>query len=333
VLARRAAVEVARAAIAETEERQRADRARADAGAIPPFYVQRDQAELANAQQQLTNAQRDVELSLLQLRTVMGVHPDSRLDVVGPLPFEPAAALLERLAGPGGSGSETAGGEPEGPSKGGAPTRDAPTLSLSERYRSRLLAAAEGQRPELRAARLRVEQAGQGVGVARSAYRPQVGVGAMFDFMDGTHVDPFGGTSFGLTASLPLLDGGLRRANTRSAEADQRNRQAEYERALLEIAQQVGSALLSLGAAEQNVTTAQTAVRAAQAEYTVGLQRYQSGRGVLVEVLDALAARTRAETNVVQALYEYNVARDQLRRAVGEPVTAASPGSGEGHGP
>src|SRR5438445_338329 len=61
VLARRAAVEVARAVITDTEERQRIDRARAEAGAIPPFYVQRDEAELANAQQQLTNAQRDVE--------------------------------------------------------------------------------------------------------------------------------------------------------------------------------------------------------------------------------------------------------------------------------
>src|SRR5207247_1817382 len=137
----------------------------------------------------------------------------------------------------------------------------------------------------------------------------------------------------GLTASLPLFDGGLRRANTRSAEADQRHRQAEYERTLLEVMQQVGSALLSLGAAEQNVTTAQAAVRAAQAEYTVGLQRYQAGRGVLVEVLDALAARTRARTNAVQALYEYNVAQDQLRRAVGEPVATAPPPSSGGQSP
>jgi outer membrane protein len=303
VLARRATVVVAQAVITDTEERLRIDRERAQAGAIPPFYVQRDEAELANAQQQLTNARRDADLSLLQLKTVMGVHPDSRPEVAGPLGFEPAATLLDRLAGP-------ATAAPVGP-------------SLSERYRSRLLTLAEVQRPELRSAQLRVEQAQHGIAAVKSAYRPQVGVGAMFDFMTGSHADPFGGASVGLTASLPLFDGGVRRANVKTAEADRRHRQADLQRTALEVAQQVSSALLSLEAAEQNVTTAQTALRAAQVEHTVALQRYQAGRGVQVEVLDALTARTRAETNVVQALYEYNVAQDQLRRAIGPPIPAS----------
>ena len=66
------------------------------------------------------------------------------------------------------------------------------------------------------------------------------------------------------------------------------------------------------------------------AEYSVALQRYQAGRGILVEALDALATRTRAQTNVVQALYDYNVAQDQLRRAVGQPE--AGTGRDEGRG-
>ena len=32
----------------------------------------------------------------------------------------------------------------------------------------------------------------------------------------------------------------------------------------------------------------------------------------------------RSETNVVQALYEYNVAQDQLRRAIGRPEVPAA---------
>src|SRR5205807_7426717 len=128
----------------------------------------------------------------------------------------------------------------------------------------------------------------------------------------------------------PLFDSGLRRADLRSAEAERRHRQQDYERTALEVEQQVTNALLSLGAAEQNVATAQAGARAAQQEYEVALQRYQAGRGILVEALDALAARTRAETNVIQALYEYNAAQDQLRRAVGQPEagTGRDPGRG-----
>jgi outer membrane protein TolC len=272
---------------------------------------------VANAQQQLTNAERDTEISLVQLKTVMGVHPDSRPEPTGPLGFEPAVAAIERLAG-------TA---PALPSHGptGAPPEMlplAPPPTLVSRYRSRLLTLAERQRPELQAARLRVEQADQGINVARSAYRPQIGIGAMADYMTGSNADTFGGASFGLTASLPLLDGGLRRADLHSAQAEHRHRQQDHERAALEVEQQVTNALLALGAAEQNVATAQTGARAAVQEYQVALQRYQAGRGVLVEALDALAARTRADTNVIQALYEYNVAQDQLRRAIGEPEAA-----------
>jgi outer membrane protein TolC len=181
------------------------------------------------------------------------------------------------------------------------------------------MALAERQRPELQAARLRVNEAAEGVSAARSASLPQIGIAAMGDFMTGDHSPTFAGTSFGLTASLPLFDAGLRRADRRTAEADRRHREEEYEKTALDMAQQVTNALLSLGAAEQNVATAQVGAHAAEEEYQVALQRYQAGRGILVEALDALAARTRAETNVIQALYDYNVALDQLRRAVGQP--------------
>jgi outer membrane protein TolC len=325
VLARRVLIDVARAMLATNQEQLRIDQSRFQAGAIPEFYLRRDEAEVANAQQQLTNAQRDTELALVQLKTVMGIHPDSPLAPAGSLGFEPAATIIERLSGRAPAPESGASPAPPDAAPPGAPPAPrvpaaAPPATLVERYRSRLISLAEMQRPELHAARLRVEQAAQGVAVARSAYRPQIGIGAMGDFMTGADVKTFGGTSFGLTASLPLFDAGLRRADRRSAEADRRHREQDAARSALEVGQQVTNALLSLEAAEQNVATAQAGARAAEEDYRVALQRYQAGRGILVEALDALAARTRAQTNVVQALYEYNVAQDQLRRAVGEPL-------------
>jgi outer membrane protein TolC len=65
---------------------------------------------------------------------------------------------------------------------------------------------------------------------------------------------------------------------------------------------------------------------AAREDYRVARIRYEAGKSIPVEVLDALAARTRAEQSVVQAKYQFNAARDQLLRAVGVlPVAGQTP--------
>lgn len=64
----------------------------------------------------------------------------------------------------------------------------------------------------------------------------------------------------------------------------------------------------------QEVTNALVAARE---DYRVARLRYEAGKSIPVEVLDALSARTRAASNQVQALYDWNVARDQLLRAGG----------------
>jgi hypothetical protein len=52
--------------------------------------------------------------------------------------------------------------------------------------------------------------------------------------------------------------------------------------------------------------------------YRLAALRYEAGRGTNVEVLDALAALTRARLNQARALYEFNTLRAQLQRAKGE---------------
>src|SRR5262249_18296792 len=55
-LARRALIDAARAVVTANDEQLRVDQNRFQAGAIPEFYLRRDEAEVANARQQMTNA-------------------------------------------------------------------------------------------------------------------------------------------------------------------------------------------------------------------------------------------------------------------------------------
>lgn len=313
VQARRALVAVWRAKLAEDQERLRIDRIRLEEGQVANVTVLRDEAALAESRQELTNAERDVELALLQVKTVLGISPASRLEIDGDLEFEPGAAVIERLvrsAPP--AANELA---------GALPADVAALLRLAER-----------RRPELQAADRRVAAADAERSMVRSGYGPQVNLFAMGDAMKMKGEDPFVGVTYGVAASFPLYNGGQRRARLRTAEAERRRQEQEQQRLALQVSQEVTSALLNLRAAEQNVDTSRSALTAAREEYRLQLMRYHAGRSVLVELLDALAARTRAEANVTQALFQFHVARDRLLRSVGEIIPRSGPVTPPGKG-
>ncbi|MBW3635001.1 MAG: TolC family protein [Armatimonadetes bacterium] len=362
VQARRALVEVQQARLRENQEQLRLDRIRAEEGKIPPFFVLRAEAEVAATQQELTNARRDVELALLQLKTVMGVHPASQIGVTGVLAYQPSAVLIAHLSGAAPTGAtslaasstvpDTTSPDPTSahpttpqvpaPSTGStapdAAASGTPPASSSDPNvgaivpnstaasanvaalpadLASLLRVAERGRPELRAAGLRIAGAEAEAAATGQSYRPQVNAFIMGDIAKSQGQRTSAGTTFGIAASIPLFTGGRRRAAIQTAQAQSRRQQHERERVLLEVAQSVNGAYLNLSAAEQNIATAQAALRSAQEDYRVMLIRYQAGKSILVELLDALAARVRAESNEVQALFAYNVARDQLLRSVG----------------
>lgn len=284
VLLARQFVEAYQQRVDEAKERVRIAEEAFSAGRIARFDLLRNQTDLAEAQQQLNNALRDVELALTDLRNAMGVAQSSQINP------------SESLAAP-----QTSGNEPG-----------------LEELQSRALA----QRPEVAAAKARTRSAEAALGVARSAYRPQVYATAMADAMwmsdAGMNGDDFDSSYLvGVTASLPILDGGLRRAGIEEARAMLEQMRAEERDVELGVSRDVSSSFARMSAAASNVTLAQAAIDQAEEDYRVIRMRYEAGRAVNVEVLDALASLTRARTAHAEALYAYNLARETLTRAVG----------------
>jgi outer membrane protein len=178
-------------------------------------------------------------------------------------------------------------------------------------------ALAMKNRPELAAVRARVQSAGSNVGVAKGAYSPQVYANAM----QGTSAvsgDTQSGFTVGVTVGITLVDGGERRAAVKEAQAMLNAMKQDEKQALLGVQQDVGTAWAEAQAAERNVELSGAAVVQAEEDYRVIRLRYEAGKAVNVEVLDALTALVRAQNNRLAALYEHSIAGDKLARAVGE---------------
>ncbi len=277
----RKVISVAEAYVQAMEERVRIDKVAADVGRIPEFWVLRSEAELANAKQMLANAQRDYEVALINLKAIMGIHPDSQIELTDALEV---------------------GEEPK-----------------FELNREKLLAIAFANRPEVLYSLQQLSAQTFTIQAAKALYSPQVSLMAMADYMRGIGDtgQGTGGYLVGIILGLPIFDGGRRKAIVGEAEAMREKALADLERLKLQIAKEVDTALKELQTAEQNVRTSEVALKSSREEARIAKVRYEAGRSVLVEYLDAIAALVRAELNYAQALYERAVAVDKLIRALG----------------
>jgi len=152
---------------------------------------------------------------------------------------------------------------------------------------------------------------------ARAQYRPQVYLNAMHN-VTAVRGDTSKGLGVGVTISIPVVDGGKRSADVEGALARVESAKQGVEAVRLRVAQEVTTAWLAAQAAEVNVKTSEAAVQQAEEDYRIAQLRYEAGKSINVEVLDALAALVQARTNHLQALYELGLAKDRLVRAAGE---------------
>jgi len=178
-------------------------------------------------------------------------------------------------------------------------------------------ATALKQRPEVSAARARVDSAKAGVSAAKGAYSPQVYAVAMQDFVSVSGTGSDNGYTVGITAGFPIVDGGQRKSATKEAKAMEQQAEADLRSVELQVNKEVASAWVQAQSAAKAVELARAAVDQADEDYRVIKLRYEAGKAINVEVLDALASLTKARTNVAQAQYESSVAQDRLERAEG----------------
>ena len=261
------------------DERLRVTREQFEAGRVPRYYVLRDEAERANVLQMQAMTQSRADLALVALKTTLGIDLASAITLSEGLDYVPV------------------------------------TLSVEEGIRE----ASESQ-PELKAAIKQREAAEAEVRAAYGNYFPQVSLSYMYDWLwTKNQNDPRNsdGYSVGVVVTLPLFDG-LMRENALKTAKSKLERTVQGEGLVRQqIAKDVNQAALMLTAADKGVAAGRTGLELAEEDFRVVRERFESGRGIQVEVLDAQVALTRARFNIVNALAEYHSAQAMWLRAIG----------------
>jgi outer membrane protein TolC len=124
----------------------------------------------------------------------------------------------------------------------------------------------------------------------------------------------------GLTLNFPIFQGFNVSAQVQQAEANAEASTAAFETLEQQILLLVEEFYLQLEEAGKKIKVTDILIKQAKDNLRLAETRYSSGLGSPIEITDALVAADNAQIANVQAVFDYNVALAQLRRAMGQPV-------------
>ncbi|MBN1848971.1 MAG: TolC family protein [Deltaproteobacteria bacterium] len=276
-------MDVAEKAVALLESQVDVSRNFYEVGMIPVNDLLKAEVELANTRHNYIKAQNAVKLSYSAFNMLLSLPIDSPVKVEDILVFSPETPNLEQ-------------------------------------YMEKAL----DSRPEIQALDLNVLQVDQQIRLAKSKYYPAVSF--TYDYIKAGDDPSVSGSDFHddeswqamIGMSWTLWDWGKRRSSVREAES--LKRQLVHTRKVLEngIRLDIKRAILNLEQAEQNIPTAKKAVEQAEENLRVSQERYKAQVTTSTEVLDAQTLLSQARTNYYSALYDHNLAKAALLRAMGE---------------
>jgi outer membrane protein TolC len=275
-------IEVAEKDVEARESNLKVVRSFYNVGMIPINDVLRAEVELANAQQNLVTARNTARLARSTFNIVLSRPINEPVDVEDILAYKPERGEFGEYVG-----------------------------------------NALEKRPEMKLININILQADQETRLVKSKYYPEVAL--TWEYIregedpdvsgDDFHQDP----RWQATAALSWTFWEWGKTHYEVKEKESLKRELMQTKRALEdnIRLEVKDAILRLENAEENIPTTEKAVEQAEENLRVNEERYKAQVTTITEVLDAQSLLTQARVNYYRALYNHNLARASLERALG----------------
>lgn len=264
-------------------------RQRVDAGIDSVALLRQAESTQASAEQKKAQTAQRIESVRMQLAALLGQGPDRGLTIERPRALNAAE------------------------------------LSVPENLPAELL----GRRPDIVAARWRVEATRRNIDAAKAQFFPNINLTAVFGVMALKGADLLESRSrFGLVTpaiSLPIFDGGRLRSNLAGRDADYDLAVAQYNKTLIGAFNEVAENLSQLRSLQTQLTSQQRALSSAQQAWELSTQRYRNGVGGYLEVLVLQQALHQAEDRLAEIQNRRIDASINLVRALGGGYRADTP--------
>ena len=157
--------------------------------------------------------------------------------------------------------------------------------------------------------------------VVKAGYTPQID----FSLSANKDFEPASDSSRGVTAGINMnwniFDGGRKKARIEAAEAALDAARLQLEKDRNDVDYDIRAAYFSMKEAENRLNSTQDAVDKAKEDYFIAREKYRAGEGIMLDVIDAQLALSKAETNHISAQYDFARGKAQVENAMGQSLT------------
>jgi outer membrane protein TolC len=279
IIATKARIDAAAAQVATSKAVYKQADDRYAAGLAPRIDATRSKVQLQTEMQRLRSLQSDLETQKLALARIIGLATGQMYDVADENRYAPL---------------------------------DGFDLSVA-------LKRALDQRSDLQSAASSVHAAESAVKAAHAERLPNlkisadVGVAGLRPTKDISSVYNVAGT-----ITIPIYEGGRIHGEIEQADAALKQRKAEMEDIRGQVDQDVRQAFINLNTAADQVDVAKSNVELAHETLTQSRDRFTAGVADTVEVVQAEQAVVQADDDYITAVFEHNLAKVSLARAMGQ---------------
>lgn len=128
------------------------------------------------------------------------------------------------------------------------------------------------------------------------------------------------GSTFGLSLSIPIFDGGSKYYKTKQNKVSLLNLDLQRDNVIRQLELSVTNSLNNIETAVEQVSSNKESVTQAQKAFTISQKRYNVGSGTLLEMNTSETALTQARLQYAQSIYDYLAARAELEATLGRSV-------------
>jgi len=247
------------------------------AGTAPRIDATRTEVQLHTEEYSLSIARNNFEVAKLAFGRAIGLPLGQQFELAETLPYSDIAPLSVDEA-----------------------------LNIAYKSRSDFLGALASQKA-----------AAQTLSATKGERYPVLAANGDYGDIGPTFGHSHGDFTFQAGIRVPLFTGGRIKGDITQAEAELRQRKAEAENVRGQIDYDVRTAFLNLNAAKEQVTVAKQNVELANENLARSKDRFSSGVTDSVEVVQAEQSVASANDQYITSLYDHNLAKLSLARALG----------------